>query len=186
MANLVPGSLAAVAAQRGISLAETFLSADAIVMVDVSGSMEEADSRDGQTRYQVACQELAKLQRELPGKIAVVAFSSDARFVPGGVPPLIGAGTDLAAALHFVRPADGTVDFWIISDGEPQDEQAALDVARHFTSRINAVYVGPRGEPGADFLRRLARGHGGWAGAVADARQIAATVLPHMLGAHPA
>ena len=145
---IVPGSLSAVATSGHISLAESFINADHIVLVDVSGSMTERDSRDGQSRYDVACQELRKLQGELPGSIAIVAFASKPQFCPSGVPMMdtaTGFGTDLAQGLRFIAPADGLVDVWVISDGEPNNEQEALTIARRMTSRINAVYVGPKG-----------------------------------------
>jgi Mg-chelatase subunit ChlD len=160
---LVPGSLGAIAEQNGKSLAETFLSADAIVIVDVSGSMDENDARGGQTRYNVACTELARLQRDLPGKVAVVGFSSWVNFEPTGKPIFQGGGTNLAEALRFVHPADGCVKFILISDGEPDNQAEALQVARTFTSKIDVVYVGPEGSiyGGQEFLRKLAAATGG-------------------------
>lgn len=152
---LVPGSLQAIALQQGQSLAESFLSADAIILVDVSGSMHGA-------AYEQACAELRKLQGDLPGKVAVIAFSDRPEFAPGGRPRYIGSGTDLARALAFVHVADGTgVRFIIISDGYPDDGEAALRQARTFTSQIDVVYIGPEGGAGAAFLRKLAQASGG-------------------------
>ena len=160
MANtsIVPGSLAAVAERDGVTLAESFLSADAIVLVDVSGSMGSHDAPGGHSRYDTACAELAKVQKSLPGKVAVVAFSSDVRFVPGGVPPFDGGGTNLADALRFVQPADGTVKFIVISDGQPDSESEALSVADRFTSEIDTVFCGSESDQlGRAFLAKLAR-----------------------------
>lgn len=166
---IVPGSLSAVAKRDGQALAVSFLSADAIVIVDVSGSMGERDviTPEGpQKRYKVAVAELTKLQAQLPGKVAVVAFASNVQFCPGGVPPFLSGGTDLAAALRFVQPADDTgVRFIVISDGAPNDPDAALHVAGFFKSPIDTIYVGPLGGWGADFLRRLASASGGTYGA---------------------
>lgn len=154
----VSGSIGAVAKRDGQSLAESFLSADAIILVDVSGSMGTNDSRGGQTRYDVACQELVRLQEQMPGKLAVVAFSDVAQFCPSGIPPFWGSGTNLAGALEFVQPADGTVRFIVVSDGYPDEAQAALSIAAGFQSQIDCVYVGPeRDRSGAEFLQRLAR-----------------------------
>lgn len=152
---LVPGSLQAISKQAGQSLAESFLSADAIVIVDTSGSM-------GGTPYQQACDELRKLQSSLPGQVAVIAFSDRPEFAPSGTPRYIGGGTDLAGALKFVHVADDTgMRFVVISDGEPNDEAKALAVARTFKSRIDTVFIGPEGDPGAAFLKRLADASGG-------------------------
>jgi hypothetical protein len=63
---------------------------DAVVIVDTSGSMGVHDSRDGQQRYDVACQELAALQARMPGKLAIVSFSDTALLCPTGVPSYLG------------------------------------------------------------------------------------------------
>lgn len=160
MANtsIVVGSLADVAQRNNQTLAESFLTADAIVLVDVSGSMSSHDAPGGHSRYDTACAELAKVQKSLPGKVAVVAFSSDVRFVPGGVPPFDGGGTNLADALRFVQPADGCVKFIVISDGYPDSAESALKVAGKFTSEIDTVFCGPEGDDqGRAFLAQLAR-----------------------------
>lgn len=171
---IVPGSLAAIATQSNKSLAESFLSADVVVLIDVSGSMEAIDGKPWRsfetekntptrTRYDIACAELAKLQASLPGKIAIVAFSDLPEFTPGGTPRLIGNGTMLSMALQFVQPADGTVRFIVISDGLPNDPGEALKVAATFTSRIDTIYIGPDDDYGGGktFLQRLATAHQG-------------------------
>lgn len=158
---IVVGSLADVAQKSQTSISESFLNADVIVLIDVSSSMEMDDARNHRTRYAVACEELANLQRAFPGKIAVVSFSHRVQFCPGGVPVFLGGNTDLTLALQFVKVADGTVDFIIISDGEPDSPTSALEVAKTFQSRISCVYVGPEGGPGSTFLGDLARIAGG-------------------------
>lgn len=166
---LVPGSLQAIAMSEGQSLAESFLTADAIIVVDVSGSMNARDVKRvtweqeiGQSRYEAACEELKTLQAKLPGRVAVIAFSDKPEFAPSGIPRFIGGGTDLARALTFVHVADGCeMTFVVISDGQPNDEQAALAEAAKFTSRIDTVFVGPAGDPGEQFLARLAKASGG-------------------------
>ena len=159
--SIVPGSLGSIAKGAGQSLAEAFLGADAIVVCDVSGSMVTTDARGGRRRYDVACEELSKLQVQMPGKIAVVAFSDAPQFAPGGVPPFTSGGTDLARALAFVKPADGCVRVVVVSDGQPNDPEAAMREARKFKSPIDVIYVGPEGGSGAVFLADLARASGG-------------------------
>jgi len=162
---LTLGSLGAVAQRDHISLAESFLSADALLIVDMSGSMGANDAPGGISRYEAAEAELRRLQEQFPGKLAVIAFSDIAEFAPTGIPRRIGNGTNLAGALRFVKPADGTgIKFIVISDGQPDDEQAALDVARTFTDRIDCVYIGPEDGGawgGRAFLERLAKASGG-------------------------
>lgn len=179
---IVPGSLSAIAQRDGISVAESFLTAEIVAVVDVSGSMDTADSRGHRKRYDVACEELAKLQQQYPGKVAVVAFSDTTQFAPGGVPPFLNGSTDLATALKFVRVADGTVRFVVISDGYPDDEEYALAIARTFTSPIDCVYVGPEYErSGADFLERLARASRGQYTVAARAQELCEKVQTLML-----
>lgn len=158
--QIVKGSLTNIANERGTSVAETFVHADTIIVVDVSNSMLAQDTvRNGQqiSRYTAAINELAKLQNDLPGKIAVVAFSDTAQFCPTGIPTRPNGSTDLAEALQFVHIADGcSMHYILISDGEPNDERAAIQVAHRFQSRIDTVFVGPEGSPGQAFLQRLA------------------------------
>lgn len=160
---IVPGSLAQVAKADNLSLAEAFVYADVVAIVDTSASMTERDSRGGRSRYEVACEELAQLQNVNRGKIAILAFSDRCIFVPGGVPPLLNSNTDLAGALRFARVADtGNVRFVIISDGEPDQADAALSEARRYRGRIDVIYVGPEARPaGREFLQRLAQARGG-------------------------
>ena len=101
--QLVKGSLSAIAQQEGKSIAESFVNADCIIICDTSGSMEAHDSRDGRSRYEVACEELKNLQASLPGKLALLSFSDDVVFCPSGVPFNYQGGTHLDKALKFAR-----------------------------------------------------------------------------------
>lgn len=162
--QIVQGSLRSIAQQSGKSLAESFLSCDVICIVDTSGSMSAKDSHGGKSRYEVACQELANLQNHLPGKIAVISFSNTVQFCPSGIPVNLDGGTQMDEALKFVKVADEIPDmrFFLISDGEPNDEAAALKIARSFKNKISTIYVGPEDNPtGRDFLQKLAKLTGG-------------------------
>ena len=160
---MVQGSLGAVARQNGTSIAESFIECEAVILVDVSGSMAQNDSRDGQQRYKVACEELARLQKNMPGKIAVLSFSDATKFCAGGVPGFDMGGTDLTRALKFAKMADVTgMRFFVISDGCPDNEDSALTEARKFKNRIDTIYVGDESNRNAiDFLKRLAAASGG-------------------------
>lgn len=160
--TVVPGSLQNISQQKGISLAESFLDVDVLLIVDMSGSMGQHDAPGRISRYQAAEQELARLQNELPGKIGVVAFSSWPVFCPNGVPPRLDGGTDMKAALDFVKVADDTgIKFILISDGEPNDERETLKVAKTFKTKIDTVFIGPELSPGKEFLKKLAAATGG-------------------------
>jgi hypothetical protein len=173
--TVIPGSLAQVAKTSGKSLAETFVNADCIVIVDTSGSMDEHDSRAGNTRYEVACEELANLQNSLSGKIAVLAFSNDTIFCPNGVPQFLGGSTNLAGALKFAKMADVPgIRFIVISDGQPDSEEQALAAAKTYKNRIDVIYVGPENYPaGRDFLQKLAQASGGIAITADRAKELA-------------
>lgn len=173
---IVTGSLADVATSSNQSLAESFMTAEAVILVDVSGSMSDRDSRGGKSRYEVALEELAALQRAMPGKLAIIAFSDDAVFIPGGAPPLLGMGTDVAGALRFAKCADVPgMRFFLISDGEPDSSDAALDVAETFRARIDTIYVGPETRlTGRTFLRMLAKATGGQSATADCVRELAA------------
>lgn len=171
---LVTGSLQSIAQTNRQSLAETFINADGIVLIDTSSSMTDCDLGK-QSRYEHACKELARLQNTLPGKIAVISFASEPIFCPSGIPqPPIGS-TDLAKALRFAKVADvAGMRFIVISDGEPNNEHEALDMAAQYGGRIDVIYVGPEGGPGQKFLQRLAKVKGGQSITAENAKELAA------------
>jgi Mg-chelatase subunit ChlD len=160
--QLVPGSLAAMAAKNNVSLAQTWLSVDAVILVDISGSMDSPDC-GGERRIKVAQRELEKLQKSLPGKLAIIQFSSDVAFNPTGFLAGTESTTDLAKALNFARQADKIPDmrFIVISDGQPDDEREALAAARMYKNKIDVIYIGPEGGAGGKFLAKLAAQAGG-------------------------
>jgi len=160
--TIVKGSLADTSAKNKTSLAETFIGCDAIILIDISGSMTSHDSRDNLSRYQAACEELAHLQATHPGRLAVIEFNNITQFVPGGKPGRPYGGTDLAGALKFAKLADVTgMVFFVISDGRPDSERDALDVAATIKAKIHTIYVGPEGDSGQRFLEKLANTAGG-------------------------
>lgn len=172
--SLIVGSLASVAKANHQSLAETFINADVIVLCDTSSSMTDFIG-GGKTRYDKACEELSTLQNTLPGRIAVISFASQPVFCPSGVPQAPSGMTDLASALKFARVADvGDMRFIVISDGEPDSERAALEVASTYKGRIDVIYVGREGGPGYAFLQKLARSKGGQAITSENAKELAA------------
>lgn len=182
--DLVPGSIAAVAEASGRSLAETMLRVEAVVLVDTSGSMNARDSRNGQRRYDVACQELAGLQRQMPGKLAIVSFSSYAAVCPTGTPDFLNGSTDLAGALTFAGMFDvDGIRFVVVSDGEPDSEQDALAAAAKIKGRIDTIYVGPEDGRGREFLARLARASRGQAVAAERVMELASAATLLLSGA---
>jgi hypothetical protein len=177
--SIIPGSLGAIAKQSGKTIAETFVNADVIVLVDVSGSMGDHDSRGGRSRYDVACEELQQLQQNLPGKIAVVGFSDYPEFCPSGIPFMQNGGTSMDKALSFVKIADVPgMRFILISDGEPSNESETLRIAATFQNKIDVIFVGPEERPyGRNFLHKLAAATGGQAITVDRAKELNAGIM---------
>jgi hypothetical protein len=163
--DIADGSLTDMASKYDKSIAEAFIDCDAVVLVDVSGSMRCADVRPNSlsyTRYRAACEQLAKLQKELPGKVGVVAFSDEVKFCPSGYPENLGGGTMMSTALKFIKPADGCgIQIILISDGAPNDPQMTMKVASGFETSISTVYIGPDDGDGRLFLKQLADATGG-------------------------
>ncbi len=183
---IVTGSLSDVAKREDVSLAESFLSCDAIILCDVSGSMGAYDSRGGKTRYEVALEELAALQAHMPGKLAIIAFSDNTLFVPGGAPPLLGMGTNLTGALRFAKVADVPgMRFVVISDGQPDDPGAALAVAATYKAKISTIFCGRENdtEGGRAFLLKLATASGGQAVTADRAKELASKTAALLLRA---
>jgi hypothetical protein len=73
--------------------------------------------------------------------------------------------TDLAGALRFLRQYRPET-LVVVSDGEPNDQQAALTAAVALNCKISTVFVGDERSDGAKFLAKLrlfGRGAARWA-----------------------
>jgi hypothetical protein len=81
------------------------------------------------------------------------------------VPDATGGGTPLAEAIRDAAAA-GAKRIVILSDGVPNDQDAALEAARAFGMRVDCIYIGGDGEAdeGAKFLAQLAEASGGNSG----------------------
>lgn len=163
--QIIQGSLAQVAKANNQSIAQAFINADCVVYCDTSGSMNYEDAPGNKSRYEALIKELKALQSSLPGKIAVISFSSlTPVFCPNGVPVMLNGGTLVAKALEFGKVADipGAMRFILISDGEMSDGHEAIQIASTYKNRIDVIYVGPENLPaGREALRRLAKASGG-------------------------
>lgn len=164
--DLVKGSLSAISHSTGLSLAESFLNVDALIVVDISNSMIANDVLRGGRRvrrWDEAKRQLEMLQTGLPGRIALVAFSDDAFFCPDGNLPEVQSSTDMVAALQFIKIVDNSgVHLILISDGEPNNPSATLKLASQFKSKIDTIHIGAETDHrGRDFLRQLAALTGG-------------------------
>lgn len=162
MNAIVKGSLTDIQQQSGKSLAESFMSAELVVLVDTSASMGQHDAPGGISRYEAACNQLATIQGNNPGKVAVISFSSWPTFCPHGTPDNLNGSTDMVEALRFVKPVDGTdTKIVLVSDGEPDNADETLKLARTFQTAIDVIYIGREGGSGYKFLQELAKLTGG-------------------------
>jgi len=180
---IIQGSLGAIAQQNNTSIAESFVNADAIIIVDTSSSMGQHDARGGKSRYDVACEELKTLQASLSGKLALLSFSNDVIFCPNGIPFNYHDMTDLAKALKFAKMGDlaSGMRFIVISDGEPNSEDEALDVAKTYKNRIDTIYIGPEDGEGQAFLKKLAKASGGTNVTAEKVKELASNVQKLLL-----
>lgn len=171
------------AQSSGKPLALSMMNVDIVILVDTSGSMASCDSRGGKSRYTVACEELAALQQANPGKILVLSFSDNTEICLGGVPRFQMGGTYVAQALKFTKLYDlPDMKFFLISDGEPADNDQALEVAKSYKNHISTIFVGPENNPlGLNFLRQLAMATGGQHVTADRAKELASTVTQLLL-----
>ncbi len=160
--SIVKGSISDMADKMGTSLAESLMSAEILVLLDVSYSMDAQDARNGKSRHSVAHEELINLQETNEGKIALVCFSDTVITCFDGNPVRANGSTNLTEGLNSIRMVDGTdIKIIVISDGEPNSESRALETARTFSSKINTLYIGPESGGGRRFLEKLANQSGG-------------------------
>jgi len=162
--NIVQGSIGSMMESQGKNLAQAMLDIKAVVIIDVSGSMANKDDGKEKTRFEIANDELATVQTNNPGHVAVIEFSDSARLIPYGALSQPDGTTNVAAALMLAKSMDGFEDikFILVSDGEPNNAEMAFQIGRQFHNPINTIYVGPKNNPsGAEFLKKLSAMTGG-------------------------
>ena len=134
-------------------------SSEILIVADISGSMEESIGGLSVTKHQHLEIALADIRRTHPSA-KVIVFNSFVQLFTGTKVPCPTGATNLAGALEFAqsfRPKK-TV---IISDGLPDDEQAAKKEAGKLTGVVDTIYCGPDGHPAIEFLRSLSNSTGG-------------------------
>lgn len=162
--QIVVGSLAEMAQKNNVSLAESFLNCEALILLDLSGSMESSDTPTGETRRKVATEHLIKLQKSYSGKIALFCFADYIVPCPLGLPQDCGGSTNLHKALEYLKQYDDAgMKIIVISDGSPNDPEKCLEIAKTFVNRIDVIFVGSETDydRGRKFLERLAALTGG-------------------------
>lgn len=127
-----------------------------MLLVDASGSM--SDTLETGARK---IDELRKVVAILAETHAVpmVAFGSSVDLVRGDIPEPSG-GTPLDRALDYAK-ASGATHVVVVSDGHPDNPDAAMDAATRFGGIVDSFFIGNDFDRGAGFLRRLAELTGG-------------------------
>lgn len=124
-----------------------------ILICDCSGSMSEHVDA-GQRRIDV-------LRNAINGtKAEIISFNSSA-FVTS-IPAEPGGGTNMAGALDFAAPMTaGDAEVILLSDGEPDDVQAAYDAAARFPKPLKTIFCGSSRSRGEAILQQIAVLSGG-------------------------
>lgn len=126
-----------------------------VLLADISGSMSE--SAGERRKIDLLRDAIAASTQSAPARLFV--FSSGVREVQS-IPEPEGS-TNLAGALRTVQQVDPGVTL-VISDGHPDNDGAALEVARTYRGAIDVLYIGPAGDSAAiEFMRALAKAAGG-------------------------
>jgi hypothetical protein len=147
--------------EAGGDPAEVMMSARLALLCDRSASMSDRDA-DSRPKYQIEDEVVSSLQRRYRGQIVLVSFSTHARIELSGTLPTPNGMTNLAGALDRIRPiVDAGIRVCVISDGYPDDAEAALRVARSLKYRLDCIYIGRAGSEGDLFMQRLAAEVGG-------------------------
>lgn len=127
------------------------------LLIDVSGSMEEAVYEEGKSRHEYTTKRaiLENLLTKIPDGITKFAFSHKVVEFKGDL-PFEGQGTRMDFAFEEMK-AKGKKEIVLITDGMPDDEQSALQASKGL--KIDIIYIGPQPQP--DFLAKLAGRTGG-------------------------
>lgn len=126
-----------------------------ILLADVSGSMSEP-AWSGRRKIDVLREAVAGVTGH-----RLMTFATEAGEAGNAGIPEPAGGTALhlglaAAARHQPRAT------LVVSDGQPDDEDAALRAAERLTGVIHVLYIGPESNVAAiGFMRRLARAGAG-------------------------
>lgn len=150
-----------------------------LLLVDVSGSMSEV-MRTGERKIDALRAVVADVRASVMVPTAAFGMWGGTQLVDD-VPEPSGS-TPLHDAISFGRAREAK-HLVVISDGMPDSTEAAMEEARKFGGRIDAIYVGDDGGPGAKFMAELAAltGGSGSVGDLKEAKQLAST-LKGLLG----
>lgn len=157
---IVKGSLKDVSGDNDPTMA--LMEAKLILVCDRSGSMTTNDASENRPRYTVEDEVVKELQEKYAGQIAIVSFSDMAYMCLNGVLPYPDGGTNMAGALRFVHPVvESGIHAVLVSDGEPDDKQEVIYIAKQMKGFLDVVFIGKKGSEGDKFLKEVAKASGG-------------------------
>lgn len=131
-----------------------------VVVADRSGSMDDPIGSLKMTKYEHLEVALNDIVKRYP-KVKVLLFDDRVLEWDKAKLPPTGGNTNLAKALSHADKNFKPKRTIIISDGLPDDEEAAIEAAQRMTGTIDTIYCGPDGHPAIDFLRSLSQDTGG-------------------------
>ncbi len=149
--------LAGTLARRSLSDLVKARTQISLLVVDCSGSMSEETDK-GERKIDALRTVVAEVRERVACKVLAFGHAWEPEIVdsipdPSGGTPLHDAIT--AGKMHRAN------HLIVVSDGIPDSTSAALEAARDFGGKIDAVYVGPKGGPGPAFMQQLASLTGG-------------------------
>lgn len=138
---------------------------NAMVMLDTSGSM--ADGLNGGHSFNGGPTKISELRKtvehlkSINPDVPMGSFAGrGARMIGEGGIPEPGGNTPMAEAISFAKNI-GAEHLVLVSDGEANNEWAAMEAARSFGGPIDTFFIGPDFSRGAEFLKEIARATGG-------------------------
>lgn len=127
-----------------------------VILCDVSGSMDERAG--ARTKIEHLREALSEIWDASRGERRLIAFANAASEVQSPAQlPAPGGGTALHVGLDRAA-ACRPVHTVVISDGEPDSEDSALEAADRLSGKIDVIYCGSDSNARAvAFMRKLAR-----------------------------
>jgi len=121
-----------------------------VLLLDVSGSMSEPVGGKRKIDH------LREAVNAYPN-LKKVSFSEH---IYDGSIPEPQTTTDMAGGFHYLQSLQPK-EVILISDGLPNDPQTAINKAKVLGCPVNIIYIGPGGDEGEAFMKRLAAETGG-------------------------
>lgn len=141
---------------------------DTLLLVDCSGSMGHI-METGQRSIDALRQIVADVLKDVKVSVAAFGSASGPTCYVQEVPEPCGS-TPLHDGIQFAT-REKKKHLVVISDGCPDSPEMAMSEAKAFGGRVDAIYVGDDGTPGAKFMAELAHSTGG-SGSVGDLKEM--------------